>query len=455
MNEVSIHPSRRAVLGKGLALGAAGLFANLTHLQRRALAAATLGGGNYKALVCVYLYGGNDGFNVVVPTDPVGYSVYAASRLGLAVPQNSLLPILPANPQGGTWGLHPGLAALQSHFASGKLAVVGNVGPLVAPATKAQILSNSVPLPYQLFSHYDQTYQWMTSVSNDSAATGWCGRIAENLAALNGASPVPMNISLEGTQRLQVGPNSAPYNLDSSGPIAFEGFDDEGGPARKAAFEALLAASSTNKFQQAYAGQQVEAMQIEGLLTGVLAGAPPITTVFPSSYLGKQLAMVAKMISVQAAVGHQRQIFLVGKGGFDTHDGQNQKQGNLFGDVAQCMAAFHSAMEEIGYGPQVTAFTASDFGRTLSSNGKGSDHGWGSHHLVLGGAVQGGDFYGTMPNLALDGPQDIGGGRIIPTTSVDQFAATLGRWFGVSAGDLLQIFPNLSNFQATDLGFLT
>jgi uncharacterized protein (DUF1501 family) len=448
----SFRSSRRELLELGLRTGVLGLLAKLTRLEQQALA---LGGpSDYRALVCLYLYGGNDGFNLVVPTDAVGYGTYAASRQSLAVPLASLLPISPANPQGGSWGLHSKLTELVPLFSSGKLAIVGNVGSLVQPTTKAQIASNTAVLPFQLFSHYDQTYQWMTSVAHDSAATGWCGRVAEELAAWHGPGPLPINISLDGVNRMQIGPNSSPYTLGSDGPIELDGFDDVSGAARKAAFQSLLQAGYTNHFHKAYAGVQQEAMAIESSLSAALAAAPPLATVFPNSYLGKQLAMVAKAISIQAALGKQRQIFFVARGGFDTHDAQNQAQPNLFADVSKCLAAFYAALIELGYENSVTTFTASDFGRTLSSNGKGSDHGWGSHHLVLGGAVNGGDLYGTMPSLSLEGPDDVGGGRLIPTTAVDQYAATLGKWLGVPAGDLPLVFPNLSKFAAPTLGFL-
>lgn len=448
--------SRRELLRYGAAgAGGVGLAALSQLALVQQVAAASAQGGSYKALVCVFLWGGNDAYNLIVPSSAAEYAIYAQSRQTLAVMQNQLLPITPATPNGVAWGLHPSVPELQSLFQSGKLAIVGNVGCLIEPITKVQYQNNSVPTPPQLFSHADQQFQWQTAYADSPQSVGWCGRVAEDLAALNGGAALSMNISLDGSNTQQIGPNSAPYVLGTSGPTQLSGFWGTQGALRRQAFDALRAAPYTHKLEKAFAGVMNESIAIEGLISGALAGAPTLTTPFPNTWLGSQLAMVARMISVRAAIGLSRQIFFVGKGGFDTHDDQNQHQPGLYADVSQCLGAFQSAMEELSISADVTLFSASDFGRTLSSNGKGTDHGWGAHHLVLGASVAGGDIHGTMPDLTLDGPDDIGGGRLIPRISVEQYAATLASWFGVSGGDLTTLFPNLANFSPQTLGFVS
>ncbi len=445
--------TRRGLLRFGAGTASLSLLSNLTFMQRSASAAAPA--GTYKSLVCVYLYGGNDSFNLIVPTSTAEYTTYATSRQGLAVPKAQLLPITPATATGVNYGLHPSVPELESLFAANKLALLANVGSLVAPISKAQFQNGSVDAPPQLFSHADQTDQWMMGASVDAIQKiGWCGKVGENLVALNNGHPMSMNISLDGSNVLQTGQNSVPYDLGTSGPTALDGFWGQQGATRKQAFDALRTATYTNKLQKSFAATMNTAISLQALLSSSLASAPTLGTTFPNSWLGSQLAMVAKMISVKDLVGQNRQIFMVGKGGFDTHGDQNQDQPGLYADISQCVAAFQAAMEEIGVAADVTLFTASEFGRTLSSNGKGTDHGWGSHHFALGGAVVGGDIYGAMPDLTLDGPDDIGGGRLIPTTALDQYAATLATWFGVSGSDLPTMFPNLGHFGSPTLAFL-
>ncbi|MCK6445094.1 MAG: DUF1501 domain-containing protein [Planctomycetes bacterium] len=444
--------SRRDFLRYGGSSASLALLAQLFSMQRAARADV---GAGYKALVCVYLYGGNDSFNLIVPSSNPEYATYAASRQNLAVAQNLLVPIAPATSTGVTWGLHPSVPELATLFGAQKLAIVGNVGTLVAPLTKAEYESGAVEKPPQLFSHSDQSDQWMFGSAVTAAQKiGWCGQVGENLASMNPGSVMAMNISLDGSNTLQMGATVAPYILGVSGPTELTGFWGSQGTLRRQAFDALRQKSNTSKLSQGFADVLNESVTIEATISAALAAATPLATTFPTSWLGQQLEMVARMISVQSAVGQQRQIYFVGKGGFDTHGNQNAEQPDLYADIAQCLAAFQAAMAELDAEPNVTLFTMSEFGRTLSSNAQGTDHGWGSHHLVLGGAVAGGDLYGTMPDLTLDGPDDVGGGRMIPTTSVEQYAATLASWFGVAPGDLSTIFPNLGNFSAPTLGFV-
>ena len=444
--------SRRDALRLAAGTAGAGLFAGLTLENGNALAASAPRRGKYRALVCVFLRGGNDGCNLIVPSDPAGYAIYAASRGSLALPKSALLPVSAANPQGSTWGLHPSVPELQDLFESGQLAILGNCGTLVEPATKSQLQANAVQVPPQLFSHYDQSYSWMSAVADPAVTTGWCGRVAEKLAAWN-QGPVPMNISLAGMNRLQIGAQSAPFGLSPAGVSQVLGFTGYIAQSRQQTFQTLFNSSSRNLLERAYARVQIEAMQIEAVLSSALESAP-LATSFPTTLLGQQLEMVARMIAIRGQIGHARQIFFVSHGDYDTHHEQTKSHAKLLAQLSAALGSFQAAMGELAAARDVTLFSTSDFGRTLSSNGKGSDHGWGSHHFVLGGAVRGGDLYGTMPDLTLDGPDDLGGGRLIPTTAVEQYAATLARWFGVPPPDLPGVFPNLGNFASSDLGFL-
>jgi uncharacterized protein (DUF1501 family) len=442
--------ARRELLLSSLA--GAGWFALSPTRSALAAASAAAQASNYKALVCLYLYGGNDAFNLIVPRSAAEYATYAASRGSLAVPQASLLPIAPVNPGAALWGVHPSAPAVADLFMADKLAVVANLGTLIEPVTRAQYQAGSASVPPQLFSHADQSTQWMTARSNDLADVGWCGRVAERIGW---SSLLPMNVSLEGTTTLQRGPGSAPYVMNPSGVEGLTGFWGEQGDKRFTTFQALLERPNAHKLERAYAGTLKESIALEQQVTDALTGAPTFTTPFPAeSWTGRQLEMVARMIAVRSALSVERQIFFVGMGGFDTHDGQSTYQPQLFAELSAILAAFQAAMAQLGVENEVTLFTASEFGRTLSSNGEGSDHGWGSHQLVLGGSVRGRELFGTMPDLALEGPDDAGYGRIIPTLAVEQYGATLARWFGVAPGDLAAIFPNLANFASPDLGFL-
>jgi uncharacterized protein (DUF1501 family) len=368
--------SRRDLLRFGGSTASLAFLAQLAALQRSARASTDPA---YKALVCVYLYGGNDAFNLIVPTSANEYATYAVSRQNLAVAQGDLLPITPATPTGIQWGLHPSVPELATLFGSGRLAIVGNVGSLVAPISKAEYEAGAVETPPQLFSHSDQTEQWMLGAAvAQQQKIGWCGKVGENLAAWNLGSTMSMNVSIDGANTLQTGALKAPYILGVDGPTEVGGFWGSQGALRRQAFDALRTRAHANALEQGFADVLNESIAIEASITSALDAATPLTTTFPTSWLGQQLAMVARMISVQSALGQTRQIFFVGKGGFDTHGDQNTVQPDLYADVSQCLAAFQAAMAELGAEPNVTLFTSSEFGRTLSSNGQGTDHGWGS-----------------------------------------------------------------------------
>lgn len=448
-------PTRRTFLRQAAcaALGTSGLLSTIFDLRK--LSAATATAGDYRALVCLFLYGGNDANNMIVPRDTSDYNSYAAARGVLAVPQSTLLPLTLPSGDGRNFGFHSSLPELQSLFNQDKLALVSNVGTLLAPITRAEYLAKTVAVPTQLFSHADQSVQWQTSVSDRTSLTGWGGRAADLLASLNGNSNISLAISIAGTNTFEVGNLVIPYQVAPTGSIGLTGFNGSANDnVRLQAFKDLLAQPHNNLFQQAYADTVTRAVADNDLLTAALAGAPVLQTIFPATDLGSQLSMVAKLISARASLGMQRQLFFCAVQGYDTHGDQLTAQANLFVELSQAMKAFYDATAEMSIANQVTTFTASDFGRTYPTNGSGSDHGWGSHQLVMGGSVLGGKLYGAFPTLAVNGPDDTGQGRWIPTTSVDEFSATMASWFGVGSSDLATVFPNIGRFAHPNLGFL-
>ena len=410
---------------------------------------------DYRALVCVFLFGGNDSFNVLIPRSDAEYNVYAASRQNLAIPQADLLPITPVTPDGSQYGLHPSMGAVQGLFEAGRAAFVTNVGPLIEPTTKDQYLNESVSLPPQLFSHNDQQDQWNSLRGQLPSKTGWGGRIADLLRLNVASQELATNISLFGNQLFQAADETVAYSMGPAGPLPFEGFGDSGiFLEQRLAFERILGATYDTVYERAFRDVQERAVDTVDRVNSALTNAPPLTTVFPPSPLAQQLNTVARLISVRDQLQMQRQIFFVATGGFDSHDDQIQNQPGLLGNVSESLSAFYSATVELGVSASVTTFTQSDFGRTLTSNGDGTDHAWGGNQLIVGDAVRGRDLYGIYPRLEIDGPDDVRGGRMIPTTSADQYAATLAKWIGVPDSDLAHVAPNIDNFAQRDLGFL-
>jgi len=341
-------------------------------------------------------------------------------------------------------------------FESSRCAVVANVGPLIAPTTRDQYAAGSVPLPPQLFSHNDQQGQWHSLRGKATSGSGWAGRIADVLASQVSGQQLALNISLSGNTLFQAGTVATPYVMGAAGATTFNGFGAAGPAlARQTAFQNVVNASYGTVYERAFADVQKRAVKYASLVNDALAGAPPLSAPFPAnSQLATQLQTVARMIAVRERLGMSRQIFFVATGGFDTHDDQLQDQPGLLGDVSASLAAFHSATVELGVASSVTTFTQSDFGRTLTSNGDGSDHAWGGVQFVMGDAVKGRTVYGEYPTLALGGPQDVGGGRFIPAVSSDQYAATLAKWFGVADAQIPTIAPSIGNFAERDLGFM-
>ena len=437
--------------------GAAALFAATPGLAY----SQVVGGGapftDYRALVCVFLFGGNDSFNMLVPNTVPEYNAYAASRQNLALLQSDLLPIVPASSAGADFGLHPAMGGVQNLFQSGAAAFVTNVGPLVETTTKDDYFNGSVTLPPQLFSHNDMQDQWSSLRGNVSSKTGWAGRMADLIRDGVAGQQMATNASLFGSNLFQSADETVAYVMGPNGPIQFEGFSGEAGEIlndQRLAFERVVNAQYESVYERGFAEVQRRAIAAADTVSAAIAGAPAINTAFPQSQLGTQLQTVAQLIGARDALDMQRQIFFVATGGFDSHDDQNDNQPDLLGGVSDAIAAFHAATVELNVASNVTTFTQSDFGRTLTSNGDGTDHAWGGNQLVVGGAVNGGDLYGSFPVLEIGGPEDVGGGRMIPSTSADQYAATLAKWFGIPDIDLDVVAPNLGNFTQRDLGFM-
>ena len=440
-----------ASLGAG---SAASLLSNLT------LSAATLPpnikmqANDFKALVCIFLFGGNDGSNTVIPYSQSDYNAYASARAILALPRADLLPITPATNDGRAFALHPSVPELQSLFAQKKLAIVSNVGPLLAPITRSQYQQKSVPLPPQLFSHSDQQTHWQTAWPEEIPKTGWGGRLADAVNSLNTNSQIAMSISLTGANLFQVGGTVFPQMISSEGTVRLWYYNEAWNYPGTNVTKAFLQQTNANVFEKTYRDTFKNSIDNERRLSAALAKAPKTTTVFPDNKLAKQLQMIARLISVRVDLGLRRQVFFCSLDGFDTHGEQLTTHNTLLRQVSQSLDAFYKTTVELGVAENVTSFTASDFGRTYKSNGKGSDHGWGNYQFVLGGAVKGGDVYGKIPVLQINGPDDSGDGRWIPTIATDEYAATLASWLGVSAGDLPTVFPNIGRFARTNLGFM-
>lgn len=450
---------RRSFLQNSLCagLGVAGASAMLGSLNGIAAATSpTAMQNDYKALVCIFLYGGNDGDNTLIPRSQIEYNAYGTVRRSLAIPRDQLLPISPTTTDGREWGFHPAWPEMQNLFGQKKLAVVANTGILLAPTTRDQFLRESVPLPPQLFSHADQQAHWHTSWSDQIPRTGWGGRLADAVNSLNTNAQVSMSVSLAGSNLFQVGSEVFPYMISPEGTISLWYYNEAWGNPETIVTKAMLDAQYTNLFEKTYSETFKRAIENEKKLSGILQRAPALTTAFPAqNSLAAQLKMVAKLISVRGDLGVRRQVFFCDLQGFDTHGEQPNTHATLLRQLSQALKAFYEATVELGIADKVTSFTQSDFGRTYKGNGKGTDHGWGNHQFVLGGAVKGGAIYGTVPTHRIGGPDDTSDGRWIPTIATDEYAATMAQWFGVGASELPTVLPNINRFSRINLGFLT
>ena len=445
----AIQLQRRRLLKLIGAAGASGLgLGALSHLT-----AAAQSAGDYKALVYLFMVGGNDGNNLLVPLEPSLYGQYQRARSNLALPRESLLPISPSNSAGVQYGLHPAMGGIQTLFTQGKAALLTNIGTLAVPTSRAQWNARSVPLPDNLFSHSDQQLQWQSAIVDDAPRSGWGGRLMERMLAADTVNRGYGVLSVAGGNLWENGDRSlAAYKVSASGNFGFDFYDPVARDPLSVAITETLAERREHLLEQAWNDVVARSIDNQRVLTQALESST-LTTPFPDTNLGSQLRMVARLVAARARLGLQRQCFFCSIGGFDTHgDDQMPRQNELLREISNAVAAFYAATVELGVQNNVTLFSGSDFGRTFQSNGQGSDHAWGSHQLVVGGAVKGGQLVGRFQDLTINGPDDAGDGKWIPTLSVDQLGATLGRWFGAGSA-LNEVFPRLVNFDA-DLGFM-
>ncbi len=426
----------------------------------------------YRAVVCVFLAGGNDSFNMLVPRAPAAYAQYQAARANLAITPAQLIDI---NPIGlPDFAVHGGMPEIATLFQNGNAAFIANVGTLVEPVqNRTQVSQFAKQLPLGLYSHSDQIEQWQTSVPNSRAGIGWAGRTADLLKGINTNQAVPMNISLDGGNVWQTGNTVAEYAITPTGAVGLNNYraawqaNDPINQALSQGVDSQLSQQYTNLLMQTFNTRKKQAIDAYNTFATATSGALPGTVTFPGTYLGSRLQMVAKAINGRAGTGAIRQTFFIQIGGWDHHSGVLNLQGQMLPEVSAAIGAFYSQLSAMGLQNNVTLYTASDFGRSLTSNGQGSDHAWGGNQLVVGGSVIGKKIYGTYPSLAINpaagaevNPLDTGSGRLIPTTSCDSFFAELALWLGVSKTDLPLVLPNIGNFYSTNssnppLGFLS
>ncbi|MEN9867141.1 MAG: hypothetical protein RL748_2731 [Pseudomonadota bacterium] len=443
---------RKSTLMSGALAGAAPFALNLAAIGEAAAQSAT----DYKAIVCVFLFGGNDYGNTLIPYDNANYSAYATIRQKLAYQQSNLaatvLKPAVALPNGRQMALAPELAPIKPLFDSGNLGVLCNIGTLVVPTTLAQYKAQSVPLPPKLFSHNDQQSFWQSS-NPEGATTGWGGRLGD-LMLSNNTNSLFTAISVSGNALLLNGNQVSQYGVSSKGSQGMRGIDSNlfGSANCSAMLRNLVTQTRPHQLENAHVKIMNRSLSGNATLKAALATVPPFSTAYdPNNSLASQLQMVAKLIAARNSLGTKRQIFFVSLGGFDNHDGLVSQHPGLLKTVADALNSFYQTTRELNIADSVTTFTASDFGRTLAVNDDGSDHGWGSHHFILGGAVNGQTFHGKLPAIAVNGPDDVGQGRLLPTTSVDQLGASLATWFGVSASNLPIVLPNSHNFDLNAL----
>jgi uncharacterized protein (DUF1501 family) len=464
INAPSVHTldlSKREFLAMASKLSVAGAAAPFALNLAGIGAAAAQTANDYKALVCLFLYGANDHNNTVVTYDTASFNAYTNARASIALPRADLLPLTPSVALTGVnagreFALPKELAPLKTLWDQNKLAIMANVGPLVVPTNKTQFTNLSVPLPPKLFSHNDQQSVWQAS-SPEGARRGWGGRIGDLFASLN-TNPVFTCNSLAGSAVFLAGNTVGAYQLGTSGSVTIAGLGNNlfGSTAAPNLMRAIINEGGTNLMSRDLAATTSRSINADQQLSSAFATNVdfPLSADLTTNSLAAQLRIVSRMIAARATLGAKRQIFLVSLNGFDTHDDQLLTQPLLHTQLAGALAYFNANLESMNISNNVTTFTASDFGRTLTSNGDGSDHGWGSHHFIMGGAVKGRQYYGTFPVMGLNNNDEVGSGRLIPTTSVDQYAATLASWFGVSSTDMSLVLPNIGNFSNANLGFM-
>jgi len=440
--------SRRQFLKRCCALGSAGVTAHLTRLGL--ITANAQSNSTYQAMVCIFLFGGNDSNNMIVPIG--NYAAYAGVRGPLALGQGTLLPV---NTKAGVaYGLHPRLVNVQKLYSQNKAAMIFNVGTLVRPTTKQQYQQGSVALPRNLYSHSDQQSQWQTSNPTVSGGTGWAGRVNDIVAPV---TPFPAGVSVAGNSALLNGVSAGGVSISPGSNFGLDSFGSQAASdARFTALQQILTFDTGVQMISASEGVMNNALKSAQEIASALKSGTPLTTVFPNTGLGQQLKQVAEVMQVRSALGMNRQIFFASMGGYDNHSDLLQSQDPLLNELDGAIGAFQAALGELGVEQNVVTFTESEFNRTGGVSGtNGSDHAWGGHHFVIGGAVKGGDGYGTFPTMQLTGPDDVSNrGVWLPSQSLDQYAATMASWFGVPDAMLTSAFPNLGNFTVKKLGFL-
>lgn len=442
-------------LGLGCAgVGATTLLSGITNMGLLNAAAAANAPvyapqNNYKALVCILLSGGNDSYNMLIPSGTDEYADYAAVRTNLKIEQADLLPLNPLNPDGKTYGLHPNMPKIQNMFDTGKLAFVANVGALVNPTTVTSYNAEA-NLPIGLFSHSDQRQHWQTSIPQNRGGSGWGGRLADILHTNNSNQGISMNISLDGLNVFQRGNVVQPFTIEpkNTGAVLLNNLENTGfyETLKRQSLDSLLETNYQNILETAYSNTIANSKNNSFEFSSAILNGTPINTAFEDDNLSERLQMVAKTIAAKDILNMQNQTFFVQLTGFDTHDDFLADHGLLMATLDNALNSFYEAMAELGLENDVTTFTISDFSRKLVSNGNGSDHAWGGHAMVMGGAVNGQNIYGQYPDVYLGNSLDVGNGRIIPTTSCDEYFAELALWFGASSSDLNQILPNINNF---------
>ncbi|MGB7305038.1 MAG: DUF1501 domain-containing protein [Burkholderiaceae bacterium] len=409
---------------------------------------------DYKALVCLFMHGGNDANNMIVPLQAGQYGLYQQARGRLALGTDVLLPVAPVNTGGESFGFHPAMTQLQNLFSQGSAAVVANVGPLAEPTSKAQYDARSVELPPNLMSHSDQQGLWQSGTSDGLARTGWAGRVGDLMQSMN-TNRGATCLSLSGNNIWQNGTSLTSYKVSPSGNFGFNFYRENSNDPLSVSIGEILNSQRGHLFEAEWLKVISRALENQRVMADAI-DSDQFEGAFPGSSLGRQLGMAARLIAARNTLGMRRQTLFVSIGGFDTHgDDQLWRQESLLGQISEAVSAFYDATVTLGVADKVTLFTASDFNRNLQSNGQGSDHAWGSHHLVVGGAVQGNSIVGQFPNLTLGGPDDARDSGIwIPTTSTEQFAGTMATWFGVSPTEMATVMPTLDRFATPDLGFL-
>ncbi|MEN0005586.1 MAG: DUF1501 domain-containing protein [Bacteroidota bacterium] len=450
--------SRRNFIGtmSCAAVGSTTFFSTLFNLQSMNAASITNApylsiNDDYRALVCIMLGGGNDSFNMILPRDNASYNEYAITRSNMSLAQDQMLSLNPLTYNEKELGIHPAMPEMQGLFDQGKLAVVCNVGTLVQPTTKASY-NNGASLPFGLYSHADQDKQWQTSVPQTNAATGWGGRLADLVQSANTNQNISMNISLSGKNLFQLGQEAAEYSILPVG-SGSQGITGYGGMStfnqiRTEAVNSLMEQQYQDIFKQSYA-DVVKASQNTHELFSAAVGNSTLSTTFSESELSQRLRMVARTMKVREQLGVSRQTFFIRFDGWDHHDELLNNHNQMLGIVSKAMSEFQAALAELNLEDCVTTFTISDFARTLTSNGNGTDHGWGGNVLVMGSQVKGQEVYGSYPSLLLGGDLEVGGGVLIPQLSTDEYFAELALWYGVSKSELVTLFPNIGNFYNT------